>query len=115
MLTVSGVGPKIALSILSSGDMDTLKEAIARQDSAFFGQLGGIGKKTAERIIVDLKDKLGVLTSNTANTHGSSDVFDALIGLGYSTNEARRVIVDIDRSASMEVQLKQALKLLSRT
>ncbi|MBL8031312.1 MAG: Holliday junction branch migration protein RuvA [Candidatus Doudnabacteria bacterium] len=115
LLTVSGVGPKIALSILSSGDMNTLKEAIAQQDSAFFSQMGGIGKKTAERIIVDLKDKIGILTSDAASTNGSSDVFDALTGLGYSTNEARRVLTDIDRSAPMEAQLKQALKLLSKT
>lgn len=114
LLTVSGVGPKIALSILSSGDISTLKEAISRQDSAFFSQMGGIGKKTAERIIVDLKDKIGILTGGSGGSASSSDVFDALIGLGYSTHEARKVLTEIDRSASMEVQLKQALKLLSK-
>lgn len=114
LLTVSGVGPKIALSILSSGDMNTLKEAIARQDSPFFGQMGGIGKKTAERIIVDLKDKIGLLAGEGNSTSGSSDVFDALVGLGYSTNEARKVLTEIDRSTPMETQLKQALKLLSK-
>lgn len=114
LLTVSGVGPKIALSILSSGDMSTLKDAIARADSAFFSQMGGIGKKTAARIIVDLKDKVGTLVGDGSGANGSSDVFDALVGLGYSTNEARKVLTEIDRSIPMEGQLKQALKLLSK-
>lgn len=114
LLTVSGVGPKIALSILSSGDTQTLKDAIGRQDSAFFSQMAGVGKKTAERIIVDLKDKIGLLVGEGGSANGSSDVFDALLGLGYSTNEARKVLTEIDRNETMETQLKQALKLLSK-
>ncbi len=115
LITVSGVGPKIALSILSSGDTNTLQEAIAKQDTAFFSQLGGIGKKTAERIIVELKDKMVQLpTIDGANNASSSDVFDALVGLGYATHEVRKIITEIDRQASTENQLKQALKLISK-
>lgn len=92
-----------------------LKEAIAKQDVTFFSQMGGIGKKTAERIIVELKDKIGQLPGVEGAPTGSSDVFDALIGLGYGTSEVRHVVSEVDRSASTEQQLKQALKLLSKT
>ncbi len=115
LLTVSGIGPKSALSILSSGEIHMLKEAIAKQDVTFFSQMGGIGKKTAERIIVELKDKIGQLPGVEGAPTGSSDVFDALIGLGYGTSEVRHVVSEVDRSASTEQQLKQALKLLSKT
>lgn len=115
LLTVSGIGPKSALSIISSGEISILREAIAKQDTAFFSQMGGIGKKTAERIIVELKDKIGQLPGADSQITGSSDVFDALIGLGYATHEARRVLTELDRSLPIDQQLKQALKLLSKT
>lgn len=113
LLTVSGVGPKIALTILSAGPMHGLKQAIAGEDASFFGQMGGVGKKTAERIIVDLKDKIGVL-DGSGGTAGASDVFEALAGLGYAPHEIRKVLVDVDRSLPTSEQLKQALKLLSK-
>lgn len=114
LMTVSGIGPKSALGIISTGDMQVLKQAIANQDTAFFGQMGGIGKKTAERIIVELKDKIDLLPSDNANAPTNSDVFDALIGLGYSTHEVRRIIAEVDTAAPTELQLKQALRLLSK-
>jgi Holliday junction DNA helicase RuvA len=114
LLSVSGVGPKIALTILSSGDIHSQKEAIGSGDASFFSQMSGVGKKTAERIIVELRDKIGVIDGPGAGTTGSSDVFDALVGLGYSTYEVRKVLGDVDRSIGTEEQLKQALKLLSR-
>ena len=83
LLTVSGVGPKIALTILSTGDIQSQMEAIASGDAAFFSQMAGVGKKTAERIIIELKDKVGQF--NPISSGGSSsDVFNALTGPGVS-------------------------------
>lgn len=115
LLTVSGVGPKIAHTIVSAGPVDILKDAIAKQDTSFFSQMAGVGKKTAERIIVDLKDKMGRIITTIGTSAGSSDVFDALIGLGYSTHEARATLTHINRELSTEEQLKEALKLLSKS
>lgn len=116
LLTVSGVGPKIALSILSTADIQVLQTAIAGQDTAFFSQMSGVGKKTAERIIVELKDKIGVLPGiDGPTTTGSSDVFNALVGLGYAAYEIRNAMGKIDASLSTEEQLKGALKLLSKS
>lgn len=112
LLTVSGIGPKSALSIVSAGETTILQEAIAKQDSTFFSQMGGIGKKTAERIIVELKDKVGHLPTSD-HSSSSSDIFDALIGLGYSTHEVKQVVSSLDRTLPAEEQIKRALKQLS--
>ncbi len=113
LLTVSGVGPKIALAILSAGDPETLRAAIAGQDTGLFSHIGGVGKKTAERIIVELKDKVGI-ASTLVSGSASNDLFTALIGLGYTAAEARQTVSLIDLTVPVEQQLKQALKLLSR-
>jgi Holliday junction DNA helicase RuvA len=115
LLTVSGVGPKIALSILSAGDIEVLQRAIAGQDTAFFSQMSGVGKKTAERIIVELKDKMGTLPGGlgVSGGNGGSEIFNALSGLGYGPYEIRNIMGELNASLSTEEQLKQALKLLS--
>jgi Holliday junction DNA helicase RuvA len=115
LLTVSGVGPKMAMTILSSGDMDLIKNAIASQDLAVFTKMGGVGKKTAERIIVELKEKLGsVLLSGKGVVGGGDDILAALEGLGYSTREIKEVLGKIDMNLSSEEKLRQALKYLSK-
>ena len=110
LITVSGVGPKMAMSILSAGQVDSIKQAIANQDAAIFTRISGIGSKTAERIIVDLKNKVGSADGGGA----SSEIFDALLALGYNQKEVREVINKVDHSKPQEQQLKQALQLLSR-
>ncbi|MFI5205842.1 MAG: Holliday junction branch migration protein RuvA [Candidatus Paceibacterales bacterium] len=110
LITVSGVGPKVALAILSSASVDSVRQAIAGQDAAIFTRISGIGSKTAERIIVDLKNKVGV----AGGAAGSSEIFDALLALGYNQREVRETINKIDNSLSQEQQLKQALRLLSK-
>jgi holliday junction DNA helicase RuvA len=111
LITVTGVGPKMALVILSSGPVNTLSDAIARGDVALFTRMGGVGKKTAERIILELKNKVGLATETTGS---SSDIYDALVALGYSAREVRDAVTKLDTSLSSEEQLKQALKLLSK-
>ncbi len=111
LITVSGVGPKMALAILSAGQIESIKQAIANQDAAIFTRISGIGSKTAERIIVDLKNKVGATDSSAGP---SSEIFDALLALGYNQREVREVISKVDNSKPQEQQLKQALQLLSK-
>ena len=111
LITVSGVGPKVALAILSSAKVDAVKDAIARQDAGIFTRISGVGTKTAEKIIVELKNKVGAALSSGS----SSEVFDALLALGYNQREVREVVQKVDSSVSQELQLKQALQLLGRS
>jgi len=112
LITVSGVGPKVALAILSAARVDAVQQAIANQDAAIFTRISGIGTKTAERIIVELKNKVGPAVG--AGGAGSSEVFDALLSLGYNQREVREIINKIDYNLPQGEQLKQALKLLGR-
>jgi Holliday junction DNA helicase RuvA len=110
LISVSGIGPKAALSILSSGQIDMISQAIVHQDAEIFTRISGIGKKTAERIIVDLKNKVGSIAGPT----GSSEVYDALIGLGYSAKEIRDTLPKLDGASPTDKQLKEALRMLGR-
>ncbi len=112
LITVSGVGPKVALAILSSARVDAVKSAIANQDAGIFTRISGVGTKTAEKIIVELKGK--VTGDGLRVTGGSSEVFDALIALGYKQNEVRSIINKLDAVATTGEQIKQALKLLGK-
>jgi holliday junction DNA helicase RuvA len=112
LITVSGVGPKVALGILSAAKVAVIEQAIANQDAEIFTRMSGVGKKTAERIILELKNKIGALLS--VSPAGGSEAYDALISLGYSAKEARETISKLDTGLPMEEQLKQALKQLSK-
>ncbi|GAC1571600.1 MAG: Holliday junction branch migration protein RuvA [Candidatus Doudnabacteria bacterium] len=114
LISVSGVGPKMAMTVLSAGDIELIKNAISSQDLAVFTKLGGVGKKTAERIIMELKDKLGSVSGYGMVSGGSDDILSALEGLGYSTREIKEALIKIDHSASSEEKLRQALKHLSK-
>ena len=112
LITVSGVGPKVALAILSAARVDSIKSAIANQDAGMFKRISGIGTKTAEKIIVELKSK--VTGDGLLVTSASSEVFDALIALGYKQNEVRAIINKLDASQKTGEQIKQALRLLGK-
>ena len=111
LITVSGVGPKVALAILSSAKADAVKNAIANQDANIFTRISGVGTKTAEKIIVELKNKVGSLAGGVS---ASSEVFDALIALGYNQREVREIINKLDASKTTGEQIKQALKFLGK-
>lgn len=111
LITVSGVGPKVALAILSASSAEAVKQAIANQDAGMFTRISGVGTKTAEKIIVELKNKVG---AGTASGGASSEVFDALVALGYNSREVRGIIGKVDSTASQGEQIKQALKLLGK-
>jgi holliday junction DNA helicase RuvA len=113
LITVSGVGPKVALAILSSAKTDAIKQAIANQDASVFTRISGVGTKTAERIILELKNKVGALEA-APGISASGDVFDALLALGYSQKEVREALKRVNTTLSQQEQLKEALKVLGK-
>jgi len=113
LITVSGVGPKMALAILSSAKADAVRQAIASQDAAIFTRISGVGLKTAEKIIVELKNKVGGLESMLGAV-GSTETFDALLALGYNQREVREVMNKLDNALPTGEQVRQALKLLGK-
>ena len=112
LLTVSGVGPKVALAIVSGSPVSELRRAIVREDSARFQAIPGVGKKTAERIVLDLKDKLGDPGLTPATASGDSHVVarDALVELGWSLLDAERALAEVDDDLSPEERVRLALK-----
>ena len=114
LITVSGVGPKVALAILSAAKVDAVKQAILAQDAAIFTRISGVGLKTAEKIIVELKSKIGSLETFPGLGTNTSEVFDALLALGYNQREVREVVGKIDNALTTQEQIKQALKLISK-
>ncbi len=108
LLTVSGVGPRVAMAVLAAASVDDLEAAIERGQANVLTKVSGVGTKTAERIIVDLKGKLtgGGQTDDTS----LSSVIDALINLGYSNKEAREAAAGTAAAASVEERIKQALQ-----
>jgi Holliday junction DNA helicase RuvA len=114
LVSVTGVGPKMALTIVSAAKIDLLQQAIMNADTEIFTRMSGVGKKTAERIILELKNKVtsgGLLEGSNVS---GSDIYDALLGLGYNPREIRDTLPQLDSTADTATQLKQALKLLSR-
>jgi Holliday junction DNA helicase RuvA len=114
LLTVNGVGPKVALAIVSGSPAEELRRAIVREDSARFQAIPGIGKKTAERIVLELKEKIGAAVDITPLAGGEVDAHvvarDALVELGYSLVDAERALAETDPDASAEERVRQALR-----
>jgi len=117
LLRVSGIGPKVALKIVSILSVEALREAIASGDAAMLTRVPGIGKKTAERVMVDLKDKLGVgeLVLHPGLTHVDAEVMSALTSLGYSTAEAQAALRSLpSEDLTLEERIRLALQYLAR-
>jgi holliday junction DNA helicase RuvA len=114
LIDLPGIGPKSALGILSQADVQLLSEAAGRSDAAYLSKLSGIGKKSAEKIVAGLKDK--VAQSVTSPTpHVDLDVIDALFALGYSNDEAVRALRDIPETVTdTKERIKEAIKRLGR-
>ena len=109
LLAVSGIGPKVALAIVSGSPPAELRRAIARDDLARFEAIPGIGRKTAQRVVMELKDKLGE-PAVVGSAGGALLARDALVELGWSVVDADRVLADVDESLSVEEQVRTALK-----
>jgi len=117
LLKISGVGARTALSVLSGMSVSDLYEAVSAQDSGRLIKVPGIGRKTAERLLLELKDKLDVIVVSTAATAAagaSSDILNALLALGYNDKEAQWAIRQLPGSTAVTEGIRQALKLLSK-
>jgi Holliday junction DNA helicase RuvA len=117
LLSVNGVGPKMALAILSIANTAQVKQAIAAGDTKFISQAVGVGKRVAERVVVDLKDKVGLISSEAAtgflavpSGNPNDEALQGLVALGYSVQDAAEALKGIDPKLSTEERIKQALK-----
>lgn len=117
LISVNGVGPKAAMAILSLAAPEEVRNAIANADAGFIAKASGVGKKSAERVIVDLKDKVGLPSKyGTAAVVGavkideSDEALDALMALGFPLKEATDALAQVDQSLPTEERVKQALK-----
>jgi Holliday junction DNA helicase RuvA len=116
LLKISGVGPKVALSVLSGLSVDDLAAAVAAQDAARLTKVPGVGKKTAERLVLELRDKLplAVSVARTDASPASGDVVNALLGLGYNEREAQGAVKQLTAGLVLTDAIRQALKLLAK-
>jgi Holliday junction DNA helicase RuvA len=114
LLSVNGVGPKVALAIVSGSPAAELRRAIVLEDSARFQAIPGIGKKTAERIVLELKEKIAggpvPISTASAGTQPHLVARDALVELGYSVGEAEQALAAVDPELPPEERVRQALK-----
>jgi Holliday junction DNA helicase RuvA len=114
LLSVNGVGPKVALAVVSGSPAAELRRAIVREDAARFQAIPGIGKKTAERIVLELKEKLGAEDPVPIGTAAGARVElvarDALVELGYTVLEAEQALAETDPELPPEERVRQALR-----
>ena len=119
LISVNGVGPKAAMAILSLGSTEEVRNAIANTDAVFIAKAAGVGKKSAERVIVDLRDKVGAPShygatdtkfTLTAGVGPEDEALDALIALGFPLKEASAALANVDPNLPTEDRIKLALK-----
>lgn len=116
LIGISGIGPKGALGVLAIAPVDTLKKAIASGDTSYLTRVSGIGRKTAEKIVLELRDKMagkGISSIAAPELKEEADALDALIQLGYSQREAREALSRVSKDVQgTEKRLKAVLKML---
>ena len=117
LISVNGIGPKAAMSILSLASPEEVRNAIANADSAFVSKAAGVGKKSAERVIVDLSDKVGLPTHYGATIvktkeqkPENDEALDALIALGFPLKEATKALDNVDPALPVDERIRRALK-----
>lgn len=116
LLSVNGVGPKMALSIMSLANSSQVRQAIAGGDTKFISQAVGVGKRVAERVVVDLKDKVGLAANEnatdflTTSANPNDEALQGLVALGYSVQDAAAALKNVDEKLSAEDRIKAALK-----
>lgn len=114
LISVSGVGPKIGLAVFTASGSENILKAIEASNLGFFTSISGVGKKTAQRIILDLKSKVGKGEINMKNMEGSSDLIESLTALGFQRQEIASNVSDIDSALPLASQVKIALRLLRK-
>ncbi|MCQ2571090.1 MAG: Holliday junction branch migration protein RuvA [Candidatus Saccharibacteria bacterium] len=118
LISVQGIGPKAAMAILSLAPAEEVRNAIANADAAYVSKASGVGKKSAERVIVDLRDKVGLPTYYGRKSEPQAptkviendEALDALMALGLTLADATKALENIDQSLSVEERIRQALK-----
>lgn len=115
IISVSGIGPKTGLNLMAKG-VETIKTAVMKADVDFFLTVPRLGKKNAQKIIIDLKFKLGSLKDLdlTDESGDSKEVINALIGLGFSRHEAKEALAQVGDQPTLETKISQAIKLLGK-
>jgi len=114
LIRISGVGARTALSVLSGLSVAELAQAVTLQDTARLTKVPGIGKKTAERLLLELKGKI-LETESKPSVTGSNDVLNALVGLGYSEKEALNAVKDLPPGLAVTEGIRAALKALAKS
>lgn len=116
LLSVSGIGPKVALSIVGSSPIEKLKTSISRGDSTLLAAVSGVGKKTAEKAVVELKGKLGDvnLGKQIFASEGTDEVVSALLSLGFQKAEISEVLGKVSEDLKTDERVKEALRLLGK-
>ena len=113
LISVKGLGPKLALPILATGSVGGVVDAIQRENILYLKKFPKIGEKVAKQMTLDLKGKLNEFEAvSTESNDGYEELTEVLVGLGYKEKEFKSVIAKIDKSLSIEDQVKEALKLL---
>ncbi len=115
LITISGIGPKTALGILNVASPATLRQAVATGDTSYLTRVSGIGKKNAEKIVLELKDKLKVSSEDApVDARSEGDALEALVSLGYSERDAREALKKVSKDTkSASDRVRSALKVLS--
>lgn len=115
LITISGIGPKTALGILNVATPAMLRQAVASADTSYLTRVSGIGKKNAEKIVMELKDKLKTGPEDrSVNTRSEGDALEALVSLGYTERDAREALKKVSKEITgAGERVKAALKLLS--
>ncbi len=118
LISVQGVGPKAGIAIMSLAEAEEVRNAIANGDVTFVSKASGVGKKSAERVIVDLKDKVGIpsrygtveVRENGVSDGEVDEALDALMALGFTLKEATAALAEVDKELSVEERVRMALK-----
>ncbi len=116
LITVSGIGPKSALSIMNIASIATIEKAISTGEIAYLTKVSGIGRKTAEKIVLELRDKIATIDDFGDSVQGDVDTIEALKALGYSQNEAQNALKKTPKEVSgPSERVKAALKILGKS
>ena len=113
LLGVSGIGPKSALGVMNVATVGTIARAVHTNDVSYLTKISGIGRKTAEKIILELRDKLPAMTSE-GQSPSSHDAIDALVALGYSEALARETLRSIDGDLDTHAKIREALRMIGK-
>ena len=116
LVKISGIGPRMALAVLSGMSVDELARVVAAQEAGRLTKIPGIGKKTAERLLLELRDKLRptVARASAVAPDANADILNALMALGYSDREAQAALKTLPEGVSVSDGIRQALKALSK-